>query len=185
MTSTSASTRIAAATLLLATASLSVAHDAQNPGPSRSQSVTTIGNVDARFRLPHAIEKAEREAPGKATAAEFSPFPNGGGALEVTVMRPDKTVVKYRVDANTGETVNVTEQTIEGYVTRLDPPILSASRVSMTSAIAAAEARVAGGTAIGAEAQRDNDALTYEVTVLKDGAETDLTVAQDGRVAER
>jgi hypothetical protein len=87
---------------------------AQSPGPSRVQGSSTAADVNAKFKLPHAIELGEQAAPGKATYATFTPFPTGGGSLEVTVMRPDATIVKYRVDANHGQVINATEQTIRG-----------------------------------------------------------------------
>ncbi len=161
-----------------------VAQEGQSPGPSRGQSVTTTRGVDVRFALPHAIGVAERDAKGRAISAELTPFPKGGGALEVTMMRADGTIVKYQVDANTGETVNRTEQTVEAYVSRLDPGRVQAEPFGMAKAIEKAQTHLNGGIAIGAEVQDDGGALSYEVTILKDDGETDLVVRSDGQVVQ-
>ncbi|WP_020187584.1 PepSY domain-containing protein [Methylopila sp. 73B] len=155
---------------------------AQSPGPSRVQGAAS-GNVDVRFKLPHAIGIAEREGRGKAISAVFTPFAAGGGALEVTVMRPDKTVVKYRVDANNGSVINVSEQTIESYVSSIDPAALAGLTFSMVQAVTATEGQADGGAVVGAEVQTEGDGLAYEVSVVKDGETKAFTVTPDGKVA--
>ena len=157
---------------------------AQSPGPSRAQGLSTATTIDAKFRLPHAIDIAEREGRGKATEATLSPFPRGGGVLEVTVMRADKSIVKYSVDANTGEVTNATEQTLEPYVSTLDAGALQANTYSMREAVSAAEAQIAGGVAIGAKVDNDDKSFAYEVNVFKDGAETGFHVTSDGKAVK-
>lgn len=168
---------ICAGVLLVPTAGL-----AQSPGPSRVQGAPS-GNVDVRFKLPHAIEIAEREGRGKAISAVFTPFASGGGALEATVMRPDKTVVKYRVDANNGAVVNVSEQAIESYVSSIDPAALAGLRLSMVQAVGAVEGQADAGAVVGAEVESKDGGLAYQVSVLKGGDTKTFSVTPDGKVA--
>jgi len=155
---------------------------AQSPGPSRVQGAAS-GNVDVRFKLPHAIEIAEREGRGKAISAAFTPFAAGGGALEVTVMRPDKTVVKYRVDANNGAVVNVSEQPLESYVSSIDPAALASLTFSMVQAVTAVEGQAGAGAVVGAEVEEKGGGLAYQVSVAKDGETKAFSVTPDGKVA--
>ena len=166
--------------LLLAAPATAIAQD---PGPSRGNGLSTAQGIRANLGLTQAIETAERESKGRAIEATFSPFATGGGSLEVTLMRNDATVTKYRIDANSGEVVNVTEQTLQGYTTSIEPAMLTGMTLRMSEAVKAAEMFVQGGTAIGVAVEKSNDDMfSFEINVLKDGAEQAVVVKQDGTV---
>ncbi|MCW2241489.1 PepSY domain-containing protein [Azospirillum canadense] len=138
----------------------------------------------AKVSLTQAIETATKQGNGKAIDAEFE-VEDGGGQYEIKVLGSDK-LMKYKLDANSGQVTEAEEAHFEKFFTRLKPEDLRNARTSLVEAIGIAEQRL-GGKAIEAEAERESDHIQYEVKVVKpDGSTDEIEInATNGQVAER
>jgi uncharacterized membrane protein YkoI len=138
----------------------------------------------SRMSITQAIDAAAKQGNGRPIDAEFAR--KGAAAhFDVKVLTQDK-VMKYTVDANSGQVTGTSEQTIETFFTRMKPEDLRNTQTSLIQAIGAAEQR-AQGKAIQAEAERDQGHISYEITVAKaDGSTHKIKVdGQSGQVAEK
>jgi uncharacterized membrane protein YkoI len=117
----------------------------------------------AKMSLPQAIQTAEKHASAKAVSAEFD-TESGKGVYEIEVLK-GKDIVKYKVDANTGQVVDAGKETFESLFNRVKPEDIEGAKVTLEQAIGAAEKQL-GGKAIKAEVERKSDRVQYEVDVL-------------------
>lgn len=129
------------------------------PDTGRTPTVT-----DVKLPMTQAIQTAEAQGKGKAISVEFD---GKGPEYEVKILTADGKLVKYKLDANSGQLRGTENEIFERFFTRLKPQILQAAATTLTQAIAVAEQSV-GGKAIGAEVERESaDRVLYEVSVLK------------------
>jgi uncharacterized membrane protein YkoI len=136
---------------------------APSPGFGAPSKSTIEAYNAAKVSLPKAIQAAQEHAGAKAVSAEFE-TESGKGVYEVEVLK-GKDIVKYKVDATTGQVTDAGKNTFESLFNRVKPEDIGAAKVTLEQAIGAAETQ-AGGKAIKAEVERESGRVEYEVDVL-------------------
>jgi uncharacterized membrane protein YkoI len=167
---------------ILAISGVAVAQEPGGPGPNRN---TLSGDAlseqnKVRLGMSQAVEIAEKEGRGRAVGATFSPFAQGGGSHEVIVLKPDGSLARFNIDANTGNVIGVTNQILQSYVTSLTPAAVGSAKTPFLQAILVAEG--SGSRAIGAQTEQNGEAISYEITVAGEGGERSVHVDSDGKI---
>jgi uncharacterized membrane protein YkoI len=123
-----------------------------------------------------AVAAAERQPGGEAVDIGFA-IDQGQGIYRVKTYQ-NGTVWEGTLDASTGKMIGSGTSMAE---TQLDPEDraeiagLKAAKTNLSSAIESAE-RQAGGKAIDAGLEQRNDAIVYEIKVVKDNSIVSMTV---------
>lgn len=121
----------------------------------------------AKVSITQAIQTAESHGKGKAISAKFDRNDAKSFEYEVKLLTADGKIVKYKLDANTGNLQGTESEIFEGYFTRLKPQMVQAAPTSLAQAIETAE-KSAGGKTIEAEVERESaDRVRYEVKIVK------------------
>lgn len=128
---------------------------------SRSEYEALTG---AKLSLAQAIEVAEKQGNGKAIEAEFE-AKKGGAEYEIMVLTQDK-LIKYKLDANSGQVKKTENERLERYFTRLKLQDLQGAATPLVKVVATAEQH-GGGRAVEAEIERKGKRVVYEVSVAK------------------
>lgn len=177
-------TLAASALLIASTATIALAQTVTAPAANRSRDDAAVVQAiqSAKVSLVQAIDIAEQQGGqgSRAVEVEFEAAKAdsaGPGRYEVKVLTQDGKVVKYKLDANSGQVVETENERFESLFTRFKPADLQNAQTSLKQALTIAEQRIgAGARAIEAEVERESGTLRYEITVA--------TTAGDGRSQE-
>lgn len=137
------------------------------------------GQQAARVQLSQAIEAAESQGQGFAIGAGFEI--GEGGYYEIKVLAADGTLMRRLVDATSGQVTKTERHQIEGFFTRLRPADVRSARTTLRQAIIIAEQRVCGRAAEAA-VERENDMVSYKITVTNNDRMQEVRVSADGQV---
>ena len=140
----------------------------------------------AKLPRPQAAEAAERAigAGARAVEVEFEGRGDRPGRFEVKVAAAEA-LFEVKINAETGEVMEREEKRLERLLRRMTHRELMVAQTTLAQAVAAAE-REAGGRAIGAELERDDGRVLWDIELIRDGRSQAVKVnAADGTVLRR
>jgi uncharacterized membrane protein YkoI len=159
----------------------STADQRANRGSSEFQAIQAV-----KVPLSQAIATAEQQGQGRAISAEFEEQDRNDPAhYEIKVVQSDGKLVEHKIDANSGAVIKSENQPFERFFTRLKPADFQNARTSLKDAIATAEQGIAGGKAVEAEVDRENDAIVYEIEVATAERSQEIKIDANGQVVSR